>query len=202
MSENPSGLDRIAKRLKNLKPHNKEGKKANSESEAIARESVQLFAASENQEPLATYYADSPSTFNLLDQKPGTIFRVEGEEVKYLGVTAYVYSWFVVGNNDGQKVNLYMIDHELREEVILSAEENLRLGKSWNLMKIEPTTTSFPIKDTLNVFASHTPDLDKGISDLPVGRLDVMSGGKTAKQTEKEPSRNPKLVPSTVAAKI
>ena len=66
---------------------------------AIAREAVLLFANQEQQEPLATYPADSPSIYDLSQAKPGTIIRIEFNTMSfYSGMPGRdKYAWFTTG---------------------------------------------------------------------------------------------------------
>src|ERR1035437_6421591 len=86
MSEQTTELGRITRTLGKLNPYSAERRKRR-ESEATAKEALLLFSAQEHQEPLATYYADSESEFDLTQQKPGTIFRVQGLSTLPFGET-------------------------------------------------------------------------------------------------------------------
>src|ERR1035437_9649696 len=107
MSEQPTGLEGITRRIKNLRSFNHE-RQQESKNIATAREALLLFSAQENQEPLSTYSADSESVFELDKQKPGTILRLNADcTPSTSGARVPIYFWFVVGSNDGGNISIY-----------------------------------------------------------------------------------------------
>ncbi len=197
MSEQQGGLDAIKNRLKNLRPHRTETQQ--DKSEVIAREAVLLFANQEHQEPLATYYADSQSIFDLEQIKPGSILRVERnlfhrEEYPEEPDTM-AYQWFVSGLNDKRdtiifEVSIRNINYYKKE---MDTSTHLQLPEPWELTKITPSKQSFPAKDFHRV-------LGLGIMDN-MTKIDVMTAGKAVKEPEKQKvNTQPTLAPVTEAA--
>jgi hypothetical protein len=204
MSEQPTGLEGLIKKLKDLRPHKAEGKQEKT-SEEIAREAVLLFANQEHQEPLATYTADSDSIFELDKQKPGTILRINERLDIFSEPGSDVYSWYVLGSDTNGQADIFLVISadtfslgENQPNYFMHLSPTLNLTETWSLKKQTVTMKSFPIKDATKALTNNR--FDPFEDAFKVEKLDVMSAGKAAKVTERKPLAQPKLVPVTETA--
>jgi hypothetical protein len=196
MSEQTGGFDRLKKTIGRLISYSEQRGKER-ESRAIAREAVLLFANQEQQEPLATYPADSPSIYDLSQAKPGTIIRIEFNTMSfYSGMPGRdKYAWFTTGGNKDGKASVYGViqSTDTDEAVSLSRTPKLQLTNSWYIQEVVPGQYEFAIKDALFELYAQVPFSSPLLRENTVTKLDIMSAGKAAKVPEREISARHKL---------
>ncbi len=163
----------------------------------IAKEAVLLFAASDNQTPLQTFEANSPSTFDFDVFNPGTILRVEDEIMvgENLSESAGLcYEWVVVGEVTDDEAIAFLIHHTNDDERRkFDNRESLKLGLSWNLHEIRLPKKSFPIQEFHQIVFDIEPRFE---ANRPLRKVDVMASGNKIRVESEKKVRNQSLVTS------
>lgn len=174
----------------NIFGKNKERKAKNASLKA-AKESVLLFVSSEKQVPLSTFYADSPSVFDLKILRQGSIFRVEGRTTN---LNSPIYHWFVSGGQDGTQSYIYEIVDGIKSNPRFGFDEALKISSAWRMRGIHPRSESFEIKLALQTLLGVTgPTVE---NTFPTTKIDIMSGGSAEKKPRNEKNMLKELVPA------